>query len=126
MRIENALISRRRNAAFKGGDGVKQSTKDNMILKTKKEEKMNNDPKTNEALKKFMYACMDIAKKEDGEAVLAELLSDEALAMYGEFEKDYIEGKVGIKGKDPDPANWSKDDIDEVVKRVKRGEKIRL
>ena len=62
----------------------------------------------------------------NGHSYAEYLLSPEAFASYKEHAGDVKNNKTFLFGLDPDPQNWTDDDIDSVVARVKRGERIEL
>ena len=86
---------------------------------------MKNYLEKNTDVKEFMYSCIEL-EKNGGEDIIETLLTDTALALLKAFKEKYGSERIGVKGKDPNPANWSDSDIDEVVARVRNGEKITL
>lgn len=86
-----------------------------------------NEKLTAELIRKLFKVCSQIElSSENGSEILENILCEEAFDAYSEYCKSET-GEMFLKGGlDPDPANWTDEDIDAVAQRARRGERITL
>ncbi len=84
---------------------------------------MEKEMMNNEYVRRFAEACSELMNSPEGESLLSSLLTPMGMSVC-RMAADRAE-KPAYAG-DSTPKNWSDSEIDDVIARTRRGERVEL